>query len=99
MSKEEIIERAMELPLRDRVLLAEEIWQSIGSLTGVEATSDGAREAVETAKRRDLEMTSGRVEGLTHDAVMESARRALGCDPDRQPPPSLLNSAERGITR
>ncbi|HEV7668507.1 MAG TPA: hypothetical protein VGS22_08295 [Thermoanaerobaculia bacterium] len=80
MSKEEIIERAMELPLRDRVLLAEELWQSVGPLTGVEIATDGVREAIETAKRRDFEMTSGRVEGLSHDAVMKSARHAIGCD-------------------
>ena len=76
MSKEEIVERAMELPLRERVLLAEQLWQSIGP----ELEADGTREAIETAKRRDLEMTSGQVEGLTHDEVMESARRAIGCD-------------------
>lgn len=76
MSKEEIVERAMELPLRERVLLAEQLWQSIGP----ELERDGTREAIETAKRRDLEMTSGQVEGLTHDEVMESARRAIGCD-------------------
>ncbi len=76
MSKDEIIERAMELSLQERVLLAEQLWQSISP----EVEADGTREVIETAKRRDLEMTSGRVEGLTHDAVMESARRALGCD-------------------
>jgi len=80
MSKEEIIERALELSLRERVLRAEELWQSIGPEPGPEGATDGAQEALETAKRRDLELTSRAVQERSHDAVMKSARRAVGCD-------------------
>jgi len=80
MSKEEIIERALELPLRERVLLAEELWQSIGSESESTVAADETREAIATAKRRDLELTSGRVQGRTHEEVMQSVRRAIGCD-------------------
>ncbi len=37
-------------------------------------------EAIATAKQRDLELTSDQVQGRSHDAVMESARRTVGGD-------------------
>ncbi len=38
------------------------------------------REAIATAKQRDLELTSGQVQGRAHDEVMQAAHRAVGCD-------------------
>ena len=80
MSKEELVERALELPLRERVLLAEELWQSIGLESGPTVAADETRDAIALAKRRDLDLTSGRVPRRTHEEVMKSARRAIGCD-------------------
>jgi hypothetical protein len=37
-------------------------------------------EAIEHAARRDSEQTSGAATGRTHEEVMQSARRAIGCD-------------------
>ena len=80
MSKEELVERAMKLPLRERVLLAEELWQSIGSESGSAVAADETRDAIALARRRDLDLASSRVEGRTHEEVMKSAGRAIGCD-------------------
>lgn len=80
MSKEELVERALELPLPERVSLAEKLWQSIGSGSEPAVAADETCEAMATAKRRDLELASGQVQGRTHDEVMQSVRRAIGCD-------------------
>ena len=74
MSREQITRAALELPLNERVDLAEQLWQSIEE--GLPAVEEG--EAIETARRRDAELDSGAVNGRTHDQVMESIRRALG---------------------
>ena len=57
----------MELPLRERMLLAEELWQSIGSESGPAVAADETRDATALAKRRDLDLNSGRVQGRTHE--------------------------------
>ncbi len=36
------------------------------------------RETIATAKQRDLELTSGQVQGRTHEEVMQAARRIVG---------------------
>lgn len=76
MSKEQLTEEAMALPLEERVSLAQSLWQSI---------SDGLadidqRDAIVEATHRDRELSSGTVVGRTHEEVMQAARRALGCD-------------------
>ena len=76
MEHRQLTEKAMALPLADRVDLAAALWQSIG-----EELQDGEeRQAIEQAVRRDAELTSGAVSGRTHEEVMRSARRAIGCD-------------------
>jgi hypothetical protein len=76
MSKEQVIAQAMELPLPERVSLAQALWQSIG-----EGLADvDEREAVRQAIVRDEELTSGAVKGRTHEEVMRAGRRAIGCD-------------------
>jgi hypothetical protein len=65
----------MALPLADRVLLAQALWQSINSgLVDVDER-DSVREAV----RRDNELTAGTATGRAHDEVIQSARRAIRC--------------------
>ena len=44
---------------------------------GLEAVMD--REALAEAIRRDEELSSGVVQGRTHEEVMQAARRAVGC--------------------
>jgi putative addiction module component (TIGR02574 family) len=76
MASRQLTEQAMALPLPERVVLAEALWQSIGE--GLRA--GGESEAIAHAVRRDAEMTSGAVSGRTHEEVMNAARRAIGCD-------------------
>jgi putative addiction module component (TIGR02574 family) len=63
----------MALPLSERVLLAQALWESIDE--GL--TEADERAAVAEAIRRDKELSSGLVTGRTHEEVMQAARRAL----------------------
>jgi len=75
MATQQLTEQVMALPLAERVNLAEALWQSIGE----ELRAGSEQEAIEQAKRRDAELTSGTVSGRTHEEVMQAARRAIGC--------------------
>jgi putative addiction module component (TIGR02574 family) len=75
MSTQQLASEAMALPIAERVSLAQALWQSIDA--GLAAAKD--REAVVEAIRRDEELSSGAVQGRTHEEVMQAARRAVGC--------------------
>lgn len=73
----EITDRALSLPVSERVHLAQKLWQSLD----VEQVSQSADcDAVAEAQRRDAELSSGQVEGRPHEEVMQAARRAIGCE-------------------
>lgn len=76
MSTEQLTEEAMALPLADRVSLAQALWQSIDA--GVADPDELA--AVQEAAARDKDLSSGKVSGRSHEEVMKSARKAIGCD-------------------
>lgn len=76
MSAQQLTTEAMALPIAERVLLAQALWQSIDD--NLEETSEA--DALKVAIRRDEELSSGVVKGRTHDEVMKAARRAIGCD-------------------
>ncbi len=75
MSKEEVALLAKSLPLRDRVALAQELWQQIDH----ELLESNEDLAVKEALVRDAELESGKVVGRSHEDVMAAARRAIGC--------------------
>lgn len=75
MSTRELTAEAMALPLRDRVSLAQALWQSIDADLAVTEEGEAVREAI----RRDQELSSGAVRGRAHDDVLQAARRAIGC--------------------
>jgi len=75
MSTQQLTTEVMALPLPERVLLAQSLWQSIDA--GLADTDE--RAAVREANRRDQELSSGAVVGRTHEEVMQAARRAMGC--------------------
>ena len=78
MSREELTQAAMALPLAERVSLAQDLWQSIEE--GLAASpSDGDRQALAEAQRRDAELSQGAVAGRTHEQVMETVRRTIEC--------------------
>ena len=75
MSSQQIIQEAVALPLAERFLLAQELWQSLDvGLNDADAPS-----ALSEAIRRDEELSAGHVEGRSHSDVMLAARRAIGC--------------------
>jgi putative addiction module component (TIGR02574 family) len=77
MSTKELTKEAMALPLRERVALAQSLWQSIeGPASG--RVADEVKWALEEADRRDQELESGKVTGRTHEQVMRAARKAIG---------------------
>jgi putative addiction module component (TIGR02574 family) len=69
MTTEEIIADAMALPLTERVLLAQALWESIDA--GLPDVDESA--AVKEAIQRDEDLSSGRVAGSTHEEVMKAA--------------------------
>ena len=75
MSTQQLTSEAMALPISERVSLAQALWQSINA--GLEAAKNS--EALAEAIRRDDEISSGAVQGRTHEEVMRAARRAVGC--------------------
>lgn len=84
MQTNDLIRQLIALPLPERVVVAQELWQSIaeGAPVGTaeeRQEADEQADAVQTALRRDAELTSGAVIGRTHEEVMEAARRALEC--------------------
>jgi putative addiction module component (TIGR02574 family) len=75
MSTQQLTVEAMALPISERVSLAQALWQSINA--GLEEAKNS--EALAEAIRRDDEISSGAVQGRTHEEVMLAARRAAGC--------------------
>jgi len=75
MSTQQLTIKAMALPISVRVSLAQALWQSIDG--GLEAAEDC--DVLADAIRRDKEISSGVVQGRTHEEVMRAARRAVGC--------------------
>ena len=73
MSSDELKAEAMALPLQERVLLAQDLWESIEAGLADTNEQDALRESI----RRGQELSSGKVVGRTHEEVMRAARRAL----------------------
>ena len=76
MQTDALVQQLMALPLPDRVIVAQELWQSIDERLGAD-TGDEHRDAAKEALRRDAELASGTVIGRSHEEVMEAVRRAL----------------------
>jgi putative addiction module component (TIGR02574 family) len=75
MITQQLTTEVMALPLSERVMLAQELWQSIDA--GLSNTDE--QMAVRDAIRRDQELSAGTVVGRTHEEVMQAARCAIGC--------------------
>ena len=73
MTTQQISLTALQLPLPERIRLAQELWQSVEGIV---------REEPEDALLQDLqarlqEIRGGTVPGRSHAQVMQSARNAL----------------------
>jgi len=66
----------LALPVAERVELAQTLWQSISEADEADVVNE-EQQALRLARERDRELSSGKVSGLTHQEVMEAARRAL----------------------
>ena len=77
MSTEQLTQQAVSLPLPERVLLAEALWESIDEELAARAP-DEERAVIDEAMRRGEELRQGIVAGLTHEQVMDAARRSIG---------------------
>ncbi len=75
MSTQQLTTEAMALPLAERVMLAQTLWESIHA----EHVATDEHDAVKEAIYRDQELSSGAVIGRTHEEVMQAARRAIKC--------------------
>ncbi|HET6880711.1 MAG TPA: hypothetical protein VFI31_11180 [Pirellulales bacterium] len=77
MQRDDLVQQLTALPLADRVVLAQELWQGIAEDLTV-AIDDEQRDAVQRALRCDAELTSRAGNGRTHEEVMEVVRRMRG---------------------
>ncbi len=75
MTIQQITLEAMQLPLHERVCLAQALWQSIE----VGLMDSKEQSVVREAMDRDQELTSGVVQGRSHEELMANARRSIGC--------------------
>ena len=70
MSTEQLTAEAMALPLRERVSLAQTLWESIKA--GLPDTDEHS--AASEAVRRDEELSSGSAAGRAHSEVMQAVQ-------------------------
>lgn len=76
MSREELAQAALALPVGDRAQLAQVLWRSLEEPDSARAGVD-ERQTLDLARHRDAELSSGAVTGRTHAEVMAAARRQL----------------------
>lgn len=75
MSTKQLTREAIDLPLRERVSLAQRLWESVEQ--GVVDAEE--RQVVAEAVQRDEELISGAAVGRAHGEIMQAARQRLGC--------------------
>jgi putative addiction module component (TIGR02574 family) len=75
MSTKQITAEAMALPIAEKVSLAQALWQSIDAGLPESDMESAVREAL----RRDKDLSSGAVAGISYDEALKAARRAIGC--------------------
>jgi putative addiction module component (TIGR02574 family) len=74
MSIDQIVSEALRLPVKQRALLAESLWESLeDSFEGAVVSDDTAATAL--ALERDRQIETGEVKVVTHDEMMGRLRR------------------------
>lgn len=73
MTIEHLGPEALKLPVRDRVLLAASLWESIEDPYSLAADLDD-EEAIRLAITREVEMESGAVTSISHADLMKRLR-------------------------
>ena len=75
----QLTQEALSLPFDDRMQLAQRLWASLQPSPDA-TVEDQEREALDLADRRDADLESGSVEGVSHADAMAKARKSLGCE-------------------
>ena len=74
MSIEQIAAEALRLPPKQRALLAESLWESLGEPSGLGSELDDAAAAA-LAIERDRQIENGEAQPLSHSEMMARLRR------------------------
>ncbi len=74
MSIDQIAAEALRLSPKQRALLAESLWESLGDPHEVSVAGDEAA-TLALAQERDGQIECGQVQPLTHDELMARLRR------------------------
>ena len=74
MSIEQIAAAALRLPPKERALLAESLWESLGDPNRVASPVDDT-ETAKLAAERDRQLESGEVQPISHEEMMARLRR------------------------
>ena len=74
MSIDQIVAEALRLSPKQRALLAESLWESLGDPHEVSVTDDEAA-TLALAQERGRQIESGQVQPLSHDDLMARLRR------------------------
>lgn len=77
MSTTQVFEAALDLPLPERIALANRLWDSAFGDETVGLRPNANEPLVDTLNRRAAEIGSGAVRAIPHEQVMAEARRAL----------------------
>jgi putative addiction module component (TIGR02574 family) len=74
MSIDQLVSEALRLPVKQRALLAESLWESLeDSFEGSVVSDDAA--AMSLALERDRQIETGEVKAVSHDEMMARLRR------------------------
>jgi putative addiction module component (TIGR02574 family) len=74
MSIDQIASEALRLPPKERAILAESLWESLGDPFETHAAGDEA-ETSSLAADRDRQLETGEVQPLSHEELMARLRR------------------------
>lgn len=73
MNAEQVAEEALNLPIHDRVNLAQVLWESFAAQPATEEGSDLSQ----TVLRRGRELDEGVVTGISREDALAQAREAV----------------------
>ena len=75
-SMAQLTDHLLSLPIGDRVILAQKLWESLDGPPGVDGSQEDVRALV---RQRAADVAEGRVQTVSHEEVMRRAREELQC--------------------
>ncbi len=70
----DVTKQALDLPIEERIILVQRVWDSVGHFESLEVE----KAWMDEADRRWQEIEEGKVQCLPADQVMKQARESLG---------------------